>query len=135
VIPQTTVVPPFAQAAAAYDLLTCEPDPLGLDCAMFGPAMGLPARYMPLPELAGWLVAAGDRRPAARAVWALVVALARTGSPRWRIAAVALALPALRRRAELLAAAGSRDPQGEAMTAFLAAVDAGSAAVGEWPGR
>jgi hypothetical protein len=135
VFASSTLVPPFTQAAAVFDLLTCEPDPLGLDCAVFDPHLGLPARYMPLPELTAWLAARRHHRAAARAVWGRVVALARTGLPQWRVAAVALALPVLTRRAEMLAAAGNRDPQTDAMTAFLAAVDAGSTTVRQWPGR
>jgi hypothetical protein len=42
-------------------------------------------------------------------VWARLVALARAGDPQWTVAAVGMALPGLRRHAELLAQGRSGD--------------------------
>jgi hypothetical protein len=113
--------PTTAVAAAdrAFDLLTCGPRPLSLDCRSI---QGLPDRDIPLAELRGLLVSDQTDRPTRDAVWRRLVPLARSGDPAWRVAAVGMAVPGLRRIAGLLARGwhgDSSDRDSELVTGFL----------------
>lgn len=113
---------PLDQAEAAFRLLVTGPDPLTIDGAVIG--CGLPRRRIPLDELGCML-----RHPSASAArdpaWRQIIQHARTGRPEWAIAAVALALPGLRRLAGHLARGYDGDPadlDAELLTAFLEAL-------------
>jgi hypothetical protein len=113
----------FAGIDARFGLLCCQPDPIGLDCSMFDPGLGLPAGFMPLPDLRHWLLAHPDPGRAADAVWRELIRRARHDGPDWVVAAVWMALPGLVRHAGALAR-GFRgdvsDVEQAMLTAFLA---------------
>ena len=90
---------PLAATARAFDLLTCEPDPLSFD------ARGLPVlpqRILPLDELRDVLIADSTPKPVRDLVWRDLVARPRRDGPAWVVAAVGIAMPRLRMRAALL---------------------------------
>lgn len=127
-------------ADTAFDALTCDPDPLTLDCdaliAAGGADCGLPAGQVPLPRLRTWLLANPNNYAARDLVWRDLVERARTGEPHWVIAAVGMAMPALIRVAGHLAAGhrgDSTDVDNEVLTGFLEALrsstDAGTPGV------
>ncbi len=109
-------------AARAFEWLCCPPQPLTLDCR--GVA-DLPPTDMPLGELRELLLHPETATAARDAVWRKLIALSRTGRPEWKIAAVGMALPALRRVAGALRR-GCRDTEadldGELLTGFLDAL-------------
>ncbi|MEU5554136.1 hypothetical protein ABZ738_30620 [Micromonospora sp. NPDC047793] len=112
-------------AATAFAALTCEPAPLALDCAAFGTATGLPARVMPLPELRDWLLRRPQAYTARDEVWRELIRRARLDGPQWVVAAVGMALPALRRYAARLGEGYDGDPadvDAEILTGFLTAL-------------
>jgi DNA-directed RNA polymerase specialized sigma24 family protein len=116
---------PLAAADAAFAVLTCQPAPLTLDADSLGPDTGLPAGVIPLPALRDWLLAHPRAYPARDAVWRELIRRARLDGPAWVIAAVGMAMPALRRYAGQLAAGYPGDPDdldAEILTGFLGAL-------------
>jgi hypothetical protein len=110
--------------------LTTGPDPLGLDLAALGLAAGqipagVPGGAVPLPALRAVMLRNTHAYALRDAVWAELIARARTGGPAWVIAAVGMAMPALVRAARRLAPAWAGDPDdldGEILTGYLAAL-------------
>ena len=116
---------PLSAAATAFAALTCEPDPMTLDLDQLGHDTGLPAGVMTLTDLDTWLVKHRRAFAARDAVWRELVRRARLDGPHWVIAAVGMAMPALRRYAAQLASGyrGDRDDvDAEVLTGFLAAL-------------
>lgn len=123
-------------ADAAFEALTCDPDPLTLDCATLsadptathpdrGTPLGLPPGHVPLLDLRDWMLAHPERYAARGAVWRELVLRARLGEPQWVVAAVGMAMPALIRCAGRLAASYRGDPNdldAEVLTGFLEAL-------------
>ena len=112
-------------ADAAFTALTCDPDPLSLDCAAIGANTPLPAREVPLRDLRDWLLAHPRDYAARDVVWRELILRARLGEPEWVIAAVGMAMPALVRFAGTLAAGYRGDPDdldAEVLTGFLSAL-------------
>src|SRR6185503_7682206 len=64
---------------------------------------GLPDEMLPLDELRRLLLDAGTSGQVRDAVWRELVLRARRDGPAWRVAAVGMAMPGLRRQAGLLA--------------------------------
>jgi hypothetical protein len=109
----------LAAAARAFDLLTCHPRPLGLDCRGIA---GLPQRTIPLGELRDLLVSDDTTAQTRDEVWRRLVPLARGGDQAWRVAVVGMAMPGLRRMAGLLARGwhgDSCDRDSEIVAGFL----------------
>ena len=116
---------PLAAADAAFMVLTCEPAPLTFDGDTLGPDTGLPGGVIALPALRDWLLAHPRAYPARDAVWRALIRRARLDGPGWVIAAVGMAMPALRRYAGQLAAGYPGDPadlDAEILTGFLTAL-------------
>ncbi|GIF59262.1 hypothetical protein Air01nite_53570 [Asanoa iriomotensis] len=92
---------------------------------------GLPDRIIPLDELRTALLVAGTGHQVRDAVWRELVVRARRDGPAWRVAAVGMAMPGLRRQAGLLAAGwhgDTHDLDAELLVGFmerLATVDLG----------
>ncbi|MFD0784943.1 hypothetical protein ACFQZ8_13635 [Micromonospora azadirachtae] len=116
---------PLDAADAAFAALTSDPDPLSIDLDVFGPDVGLPAGVMTLPAVRDWLLAHTDAFRARDAVWVEVIRRARLDGPQWVIAAVGMAMPALRRYTRQLCDGYRSDPddiEAEILTGFLAAL-------------
>ena len=118
-------------ADTAFAALTCEPDPLSLDCDALATATAtdvdcdLLSGTVPLTVLRDWLLAHPDNYEARDIVWRELVTLARTGQPQWVIAAVGMAMPALIRIAGDLAGGhrgDAADIDNEILTGFLEAL-------------
>ncbi|MGW0805558.1 hypothetical protein [Nonomuraea sp. NPDC002799] len=86
---------PLDVAEHAFTLLMRGPAPLSLDGALLG--HGLPARPIPLSELRGMLLHPSCSRTTRDHVWRHLIDQARTHRGAWMVAAVALAIPMLRR--------------------------------------
>jgi hypothetical protein len=110
---------PFDVAANTFRLLTTGPQPLAVDGAALGG--GLPARLIPLSELASILMHPSCDYATSDRVWRLLIEQARTGGPAWVIGAVGVALPGLRQAAYRLRH-HCGDVQAELLTAFVAAL-------------
>jgi hypothetical protein len=124
---------PFAGAAAVFDVLTCDPDPLGLDCARLDPSLGLPAEVVALPWLREWLDRHPDRDRARHGLWRELVAHAQHDGPRWRVVAAVMALPALTCAAAALGPnVSGTDAQAAALTDLLRALDTGVGVDRDW---
>ncbi|WP_433281721.1 hypothetical protein [Micromonospora sp. CA-244673] len=116
---------PLAAADAAFTALTGEPAPLTLDLDTCGVPDAAGSGVMTLPALRDWLL----RHPQAYAlrdgVWRELIRRARLDGPAWVIAAVGMAMPALRRYAGQLCAGYDGDPDdidAEILTGFLTAL-------------
>jgi len=123
-------------ADTAFAALTCDPDPLTLDCDALtanptaddparGAALGLPAGDVPLRDLRNWMLAHPKRYAARDAIWRELVLRARLGDPAWVVAAVGMAMPALIPCAGRLAAGyrgEANDLDAEVLTGFLEAL-------------
>lgn len=114
----------------AFAALTAEPAFLSLDLdavsAAAGQDVGLPAGAMSLSVLRDWLMANPDKDAARDAVWRELVLRARLDGHPWRLAAVGMALPGLRRHARALSTGYRGDPadmDSEVLTGFLSALD------------
>lgn len=110
---------PFNVAANALRLLTTGPQPLAVDGATLGG--GLPARRIPLSELAAILMHPSCGHATSDQVWCLLIGRARVDGPAWVVGAVGVALPGLRHAARRLRGF-SGDVQAELLTAFVAAL-------------
>jgi hypothetical protein len=116
---------PLDAADAAFAALTCDPFPLTLDLDIFGGDTGLPAGVVTLPALRDWLLAHPRAYTARDDVWRELIRRARLDGPAWVIAAVGMAMPALRRYAGQLCADYAGDPSdidAEILTGFLTAL-------------
>jgi DNA-directed RNA polymerase specialized sigma24 family protein len=116
---------PLDAADAAFAVLTCEPAPLTLERDRLGPDTGLPDGLTALPAVRDWLLAHPRAYIARDAVWRQLIRRARLDGPAWVIAAVGMAMPALRRYAGQLAAGYSGDAvdlDAEILTGFLSAL-------------
>ncbi|WP_091105913.1 hypothetical protein [Nonomuraea pusilla] len=82
-------------AEHAFHLLMRGPDPLSVDGGTLG--QGLPARPIPMDELRVMLLHPSCSRITRDHVWRHLIEQARTHRGAWMVAAVALALPMLRR--------------------------------------
>lgn len=121
----------LSAAATAFAALTCDPEPLSLDCGtLTGNSgdeadLGLPSGVVPLPQLRDWLLAHPDQHAARDAVWRELVRRARRSGPQWVIAAAGMAMPALVAHAHALTArfCGDRDDMdAEVLSGFLQAL-------------
>jgi DNA-directed RNA polymerase specialized sigma24 family protein len=127
-------------ADVAFARLTCEPDPLSLDCDALaadalaadalgdgaaGERLGLPRGRVPLAALRDWLLAHPGHYAAKDAVWRELIGRARDAGGVWVIGAVGMAMPALVRAAGRLAggfAGDVADLDGEILAGFLEAL-------------
>ncbi len=109
---------PFDVAANSFRLLTTGPEPLSVDGGFLGG--GLPARRIPLSELASILMHPSCGYTTSDRVWRLLIERARTEGPAWVVGAAGVALPGLRQAAYRLRHY-SGDVQAELLTAFVAA--------------
>ncbi|MEV0731155.1 hypothetical protein [Polymorphospora sp. NPDC050346] len=91
---------PLAAAERAFDLLTCPPTPLSLDCRAI---TGMPPTVLPLNQVKRTLTSSATPRPVRDLVWRELVIRARRDGPAWVVAAVGVAMPGLRRTAGMLA--------------------------------
>ncbi|MEU8152155.1 hypothetical protein AB0B94_00650 [Micromonospora sp. NPDC048986] len=116
---------PLDAVDVAFAALTSDPAPLSLDLDMFGPDDGLPRGFVALPALRDWLLANPRAYTARDAVWRELIRRARLDGPQWVIAAVGMAMPALRRYARRLSDGYRGDPAdigAEILAGFLAAL-------------
>jgi hypothetical protein len=111
---------PLDVAEVTFRLLTTGPEPLSIDGAQIG--HGLPARRIPLHELAAILMHPSCSFAASDKVWRLLIDRARTGGPAWVVGAVGVALPGLRAAARRLAHTHTGDVQAEVLVGFLTAL-------------
>lgn len=117
---------PLDVAEHAFALLMRGPHPLSVDGAALG--CGLPARPIPLDELRVMLLHPSCSRTTRDHVWRHLIDQARSRRGAWMVAAVALAIPMLRR---LVAALADKTPaeridredlEAEVMTAYMHAL-------------
>jgi hypothetical protein len=111
---------PLDVAETTFRLLTMGPEPLSLDGAEIG--HGLPARPIPLHELAAILMHPSCSYAASDTAWRQLIARARTAGPAWVVGAVGVALPGLRAAAKRLSGAHTGDVQAELLVGFLTAL-------------
>ena len=110
----------LAAASRAFELLVTPPATLAVDGAALG--YGLPPRPVPLDELRGLLLARGCAQATRDAVWAVLIANARTLGPAWVVGAVGMAMPALVRMAGRLCRGRvelAEDIEAELLAGFL----------------
>jgi hypothetical protein len=110
---------PLDAAEKAFTMLAEAPTQVPFDARGFG---GLPDRILPLDELRRLLLAAGTSHEVRDAVWRELVIRARRDGPAWRVAAVGVAMPGLRRQAGLLAAGwhgDTHDLDSELLVGFM----------------
>ncbi|RQX02796.1 hypothetical protein [Micromonospora globispora] len=116
---------PLDAADAAFVALTSDPTPLSIDLDMFDPDDGLPSGVMAMPAVRDWLLQHARAYTARDVLWRELIRRARMCGPQWVIAAVGMAMPALRRYAGQLCAGYRGDPDdidAEILTGFLAAL-------------
>ncbi|MFC5828043.1 hypothetical protein [Nonomuraea insulae] len=117
---------PLDVAEHAFTLLMRGPAPLSLDGAQLG--HGLPARPIPLNELQAMLLHPTCSRTTRDHVWRHLISQARTHRAAWMIAAVALAIPMLRRLITALASktvverVDREDLEADVLTAYMEAL-------------
>jgi hypothetical protein len=110
---------PLDAAEKAFTMLAEAPTHVPFDARAFE---GLPDRILPLDELRRLLLAAGTSQKVRDAVWRELVVRARRDGPAWRVAAVGMAMPGLRRQAGLLAAGwrgDTHDLDSELLVGFM----------------
>jgi hypothetical protein len=112
---------PLDVAETTFRLLTTGPEPLSLDGAEIG--HGLPARSIPLHELAAILMHPSCSYTASDAAWRQLITRARTAGPAWVVGAVGVALPGLRAAAKRLSRTHTGDVQAELIIGFLTALN------------
>ncbi|MEU7570078.1 hypothetical protein [Micromonospora sp. NPDC049240] len=116
---------PLDAVEVAFAALSGDPAPVSIDLDMFRPAVGLPTGVLELPALRDWLLANPRAYTARDAVWRELIRRARLDGPQWVIAAVGMAMPALRRYARRLSDGYRGDPDdigAEILAGFLAAL-------------
>ncbi|GAA2349934.1 hypothetical protein GCM10010170_039210 [Dactylosporangium salmoneum] len=124
--PSSWPTTPLDAAEKAFLMLAEAPSHVPFDARGFD---GLPDRVLPLDQLRRLLLASGTGRAVRDAVWRELVVRARRDGPVWRVAAVGMAMPGLRRQAGLLAAGwhgDTHDLDAELLVGFmerLASVD------------
>jgi hypothetical protein len=91
---------PLDAAERAFVLLAEAPTHVPFDARGFG---GLPDRIVSLDEVRRPVLTAGTSAQVRDAVWRELVVRARRDGSAWRVAAVGMAMPGLRRQAGLLA--------------------------------
>lgn len=117
---------PLDVAEHAFTLLMRGPAPLSLDGAQLG--HGLPARTIPLNELQAMLLHPSCSRTTRDHVWRHLIGQARTHRGAWMVAAVALAIPMLRRLITALAdktmveRIDREDLEADVLTAYMEAL-------------
>jgi hypothetical protein len=110
---------PLDAAEKAFLLLAQAPTHVPFDARGFD---GLPDRILPLDELRRLVLAAGASPQVRDAVWRELVVRARRDGLAWRVAAVGMAMPGLRRQAGLLAAGwrgDTHDLDSELLVGFM----------------
>lgn len=110
---------PLDAAERAFTLLAEAPTHVPFDARDFD---GLPDRILPLDELRRLVLAAGTSPQVRDAVWRELVVRARRDGPAWRVAAVGMAMPGLRRQAGMLAAGwrgDTHDLDSELLVGFM----------------
>ncbi|GII96295.1 hypothetical protein [Sinosporangium siamense] len=115
---------PLDVAERSFALLMHGPRPLSVDGAELG--HGLPARTIPLNELRAILLHPACDRTTRDEVWRHLVTQARTHRGAWMLAAVALALPMLRRLVKALGekvTAEREDLEAEVLACYMEALD------------
>jgi len=120
-------VPHLVRGAAPLDvlettfrLLTTGPQPLAIDGAEIG--HGLPARPIPLHELAAILMHPSCSYAASDTAWRQLIARARTGEAAWVVGAFGVALPGLRGAARRLSRMHTGDVEAEVLAGFTLAL-------------
>ncbi|MBG0824888.1 hypothetical protein HS048_29760 [Planomonospora sp. ID91781] len=114
---------PLDVAERAFRLLMAGPEPLSVDGVALG--LGLPARPIPLDELRAILLHPSCGRVTRDEVWRHLVTQARTHRGAWMVAAVAVAMPMLRRLARGLSERITRereDLEADVLTCFMEAL-------------
>ncbi|GAA1596551.1 hypothetical protein [Actinoplanes couchii] len=114
-----------------FAALSAAPACLAMDCAALSAAaaghdLGLPSGTVSLSVLRDWLMANPGKEAARDAVWRELVLRARLDGGQWRLAAVGMALPGLRRHARVLSAGyrgDAADMDAEVLTGFLTGLD------------
>jgi len=110
---------PLDAADKAFTLLAEAPTHVPFDARGFD---GLPQRILPLDELRRLVLASGTSPQVRDAVWRELVVRARRDGPAWRVAAVGMAMPGLRRQAGMLAAGwrgDTHDLDAELLVGFM----------------
>jgi hypothetical protein len=110
---------PLHAAERAFTLLAEAPSHVPFDARGFD---GLPDRILPLDELRRLLLTADTSQTVRDAVWRELVIRARRDGPAWRVAAVGMALPGMRRQAGQLAAGwhgDTHDLDSELLVGFM----------------
>jgi transposase-like protein len=110
---------PLDAAEKAFTLLAEAPTHVPFDARGFD---GLPDRIVPLDELRRLVLAAATSSQVRDAVWRELVVRARRDGPAWRVAAVGMAMPGLRRQAGMLAAGwrgDTHDLDAELLVGFM----------------
>jgi len=110
---------PLDAAEKAFTLLAEAPTHVPFDARGFD---GLPDRILPLDELRRLVLAAATSSQVRDAVWRELVVRARRDGPAWRVAAVGMAMPGLRRQAGMLAAGwrgDTHDLDAELLVGFM----------------
>ncbi|MGW4794872.1 hypothetical protein ACWEPC_20920 [Nonomuraea sp. NPDC004297] len=117
---------PLDVAEHAFALLMRGPAPLSVDGALLG--HGLPARPIPLNELPAMLLHPSCSRGTRDHVWRHLIGQARAHRGAWMVAAVALAIPMLRRLIMALAdkipaeRIDREDLEADVLTAYMEAL-------------
>jgi hypothetical protein len=113
-----------------FTALSAAPACLAIDCDALADAaghdLGLPSATVSLTVLRDWLMANPGKEAARDAVWRELVLRARLDGGQWRLAAVGMALPGLRRHARVLSAGyrgDAADMDAEVLTGFLTGLD------------
>ncbi|AYF30422.1 hypothetical protein CSH63_23820 [Micromonospora tulbaghiae] len=116
---------PLDAVDAAFTALARDPNPITLDLDKLRGGNDLPGGVMTLPALRDWLLTRPRAYPERDAVWRELILRARTREPQWTVAAVGMAMPALRRYAGRLHVGWSGDAydtDAEILTGFLTAL-------------
>lgn len=117
--PTTWPTTPLDAAEKAFIMLAEAPTHVPFDARSFD---SLPDRIVPLDELRKLLLASSTSNEVRDAVWRELVIRARRDGPAWRVAAVGMAMPGLRRHAGMLAAGwhgDTHDLDGELLVGFM----------------
>jgi hypothetical protein len=115
---------PLDIADKAFRLLVTGPQPLSVDGAALG--RGLPARDIAIDELRAILLHPSCGRATRDEVWRHLISQARAHRGAWMVAAVAVAMPMLRRLTRALSETvplEREDLEAEILTCFMEALD------------